>query len=184
MDINNSTYKDFYRQKEDAVLELVTKHRYPLIYFIIGYVKNYTVAEDIAGEAFVKLMIHKHKIKNCSLFKTYLFAIAKNLSLDYLRKNKREKEYISQNSLSEEENLNPEDVLCQNEKQREIIKCIEKLKDDYRSVLYLHYFEKLDISNISKIMKKNKKQIYNLLLRSKKALEPLLQEEGINYENE
>jgi RNA polymerase sigma-70 factor (ECF subfamily) len=180
MDKKNSTYNEFYKQKEDAILELVAKYRYPLIFFTRGYVKNKEIAEDIVSDAFVKLMLKKQKIQDCNCLKTYLYSIAKNMSLDYLRKNKRKKAYIFQTEQTENEELNPENILYKNERQKTLIKCMIQLKDDYRSALYLQYFEELSVEAISKVMKKNKKQIYNLLERAKNVLEILLKKEGIN----
>ena len=59
---------------------------------------------------------------------------------------------------------------------------LRKLKDEYFQVLYLIYFEGFDNTDTAIIMKKNKRQIENLIYRAKKALKSELEKEGFEYE--
>ena len=58
-----------------------------------------------------------------------------------------------------------------------------KLKEDYRQVLYLSYFEDFKNEEISKIMKISKRKVENLLYRAKSSLKAILEKEGFTYEN-
>jgi len=182
MDTEKVTGKSLNLHNEEVIYSLVQKHRLSLVYFLKGYVKDYSAAEDIASNAFVKLMLKKPVLRDENFFKTYLFSVAKNLALDYLKKNKQERLFL-QTEAEPKEGQSPEEIICKNERQKAVLNCMSCLNKDYRSVLYLHYFENLALEDIVKVMKKNKKQIYNLLARAKAALAPFLEKEGINLEN-
>ncbi len=55
---------------------------------------------------------------------------------------------------------------------------LEQLPEEMRLVIHLVYFEELSYEETAKIMKKNKKQVDNLLYRAKQALRPILGREG------
>ena len=175
-------YKRFFRGEQDAVAELAYVHRNGLILFINGYVRDMDVAEDLASDTFANLLVKRPKIKDTARFKTYLFAMAKNAALSFLRKNKRAK-------ISGEEKLkpfldDPEHLLIREEKRKAVLCAIGKLGEDYRNVLFLRFYEELSVDEISKVMKKSRKQVYNLLQRAKETLKNILTEEGIAYETD
>lgn len=180
MDNSKQLYKNFFKVDEQTVLEMVTLYRQRVILFVNSYVHNIAAAEDIASDAFVKLIIKKARIKNAQHFKTYLFAVAKNTAKDYLRKIKRERAAAEDYADIIVDYIDAE--LDKNEDKRAVLKSIYCLSKDYQSVLLLHYYEDLPVGEICKVMGKNKKQIYNLLQRAKDALKPILAKEGINDE--
>ncbi len=59
---------------------------------------------------------------------------------------------------------------------------MKKLNPDYFQVLYLVYFENFSNTETAAIMKKNKRQIENLIYRAKQALKSELEKEGFEYE--
>ncbi len=59
---------------------------------------------------------------------------------------------------------------------------LSKLNEDYRRILILLYFEDMTHEQVSKVMKKSKKQVYNLVERAKKALKEELIKMG--FEND
>lgn len=183
MDNQQELYYGFFLGDKDAVLSVVSRYRDAIILFVNGYVKNFAAAEDIAGDTFVKLILSKPKIKNEAYFKTYLFAIAKNTAIDYLKKNKRELRAAETMALTAKAAEGAEDALLRTEKNEAVLRSILKLNEDYRSVLILHYYEDMTADEICKVMKRNKKQVYNLLHRAKEALKPLLAVEGIDNED-
>ena len=173
-------YKRFFRGEKEAIAELASEHRNGLVLFINGYVRDLDTAEDIASDTFANLLVKRPKIKDESRFKTYLFSMAKNAALSFLRKNKRAK-------ISEREKQNPflddpEHLLIREEQRKAVLCAIGQLTEDYRNVLFLRFYEELSVDGISKVMKKSRKQVYNLLQRAKETLKNILTEEGVAYE--
>ena len=56
---------------------------------------------------------------------------------------------------------------------------MQNLPVQYKDVLYLRYIDGFTLPELSRILKKNSKQVYNLLARAKPALKKLLNEEGV-----
>lgn len=65
---------------------LILKYKDNLIYFILRYVKKIEIAEDLAQDVFVYVMLHKDQYNFSFSFKTYLFMIGKSRALNYLKK--------------------------------------------------------------------------------------------------
>ena len=175
-------YKRFFRGEKEAVAELANEHRNGLILFINGYVRDLDVAEDLASDTFANLLVKRPNVKDASRFKTYLFAMAKNAALSFLRKNKRAK--TGEREKPKPFLDDPEHVLIREEQRKAVLCAIGKLAEDYRNVLFLRFYEELSVEAIAKVMKKSKKQVYNLLQRAKEALKNILTEEGIAYETD
>ena len=61
-------------------------------------------------------------------------------------------------------------------------KAMSRLKPEYRQVLWLCFFEGFSNEEIAQIMGKTKRQVENLVYRSKRSLKILLDKEGFRYE--
>ena len=86
MDNGASSYRRFLNGDENAFAEIVEQYGANLFFFINGFVRNTVVAEDLMEETFCDLIFYKHRYKGKSSLKTYLFAIARNKAVTYLKK--------------------------------------------------------------------------------------------------
>ena len=66
------------------------------------------------------------------------------------------------------------------ERRDQLYLALEKLNDDYRQVLILLYFEDMSREELSAVLGKSRKQIYNLAERGKKALREELERMGFD----
>lgn len=182
-DIGESSYRQYLDGDKDKFKVLVEYYGANLIYFINGYVKNIFVAEDLMEETFCDLVYYKHRYKGKSSFKTYLFSIARNKAVDYL-KSKSKATITSLDDLSgiANDDLNLENMVVRKEEYRHLYSALSKIKYEYRNVLYLFYFEDMSYNEIAKVMKKNNKQIKNLMYRAKQTLKLIMETEGFIYE--
>ena len=76
-----------------------------------------------------------------------------------------------------------EKEFLKNEQKIELRRAMKKLKPDHYQVLYLAYFEDMDIENTARIMGKNKRQITNLLYKAKNSLKSIMEKAGFQYED-
>lgn len=76
-------YLAFLKNDNEAFTTLVKKYRKVLISFIIKYVKNIEIAEDLAQDTFVYMLINKKEYDFKYTFKTYLYTIAKSRAINY-----------------------------------------------------------------------------------------------------
>lgn len=176
----NNCYNRFIHGEEEAFAEIVAELHQNLVFFINRYVNNLYTAEDLAEDAFAEVLIHPNRFRFDTSFKTYLFTIGRNKAVDYLRKNKKI-------SFSSDEEMSAdceefEEEYCRKEADRELYRAINGLHSDYRTVVYLLYFENMSYEEVAKIMHKNKKQISNLSYRAKQTLKEVLLKEGFSYE--
>jgi RNA polymerase sigma-70 factor (ECF subfamily) len=75
-----------------AYEELVERYEKPLMNFILRYVGNRAAAEDLFQETFYRMMRSLDSYRPRAGFGTWLFTIARNLSLDYLKMQRRHRE--------------------------------------------------------------------------------------------
>ena len=82
----------------------------------------------------------------------------------------------AENQASDERSL--EDMMLADERKRVVNNAISQLPEDMRVAIHLVYFENMTYDEAAKVMKKNKKQVDNLLYRAKKELRIILGEDG------
>ena len=80
-----SSYRRFLEGDNESFRVIVDDYYDMLVLYINTYVKNPDVAENLAEDTFVKLVTKKPKFKGKSSFKTWLYSIARNTALDYLK---------------------------------------------------------------------------------------------------
>lgn len=178
MDNGESSYRRFIEGDQSAFDELMDAYRDRLIFFIKGYVHSAEEAQDIAMDTFVEILVHPGRFRFKSSFKTYIYSVARHKAIDFLRKNRTvpdEGEEIWDESAI--------DSFYRGEDAKTVRECMDRLNGDYRTVLYLVYFEEVDGDGAAKIMGKSKKQLANLLYRAKQALKTELEKEGFCYED-
>ena len=168
----------------DDIQELLKRYRESLTLFIYGYVHNMDDAEELMLDAFAVAASGTARYHRKSSFKTWLFAIAKNQAFHFLRKQKQRRERFYEEipsaegaSLASSDDM-PEMKLLQEEKNRQLYAALERVHPDYRQALYLIYFEEMSVEEAGQIMKKSKKQMYNLVHRGKQSLKEKLEELG------
>ena len=61
---------------------------------------------------------------------------------------------------------------------------MDKINSEYRTVLYLLYFEQMSYDEVALVLKKNPKQIKNLAYRGKQALKSIMEQGGFSYEEQ
>ena len=73
---------------QSAFAELMKRYKKPVYHMILKMIRNVDDAEDLTIEAFAKAFRNLHKFKKDFTFSTWLFRIATNNSIDYIRKKK------------------------------------------------------------------------------------------------
>ena len=175
---------------KEAFRVIYEKYRDSLILFLNGIVGNIDDAEELMMDTFAILSSKtiRYKEKEEAGFKTWLYSIAKNRAKMFLRKHKTmfqlpEDDGMNSEELSDENtDSSPEKSLITKEENKELYTALESLDSETRQVLYLIYFEDLKPQEISRIMKKNIKQIYNLTARGKTALKDTLERMGYTWD--
>ena len=183
MDNGESSYRRFLAGDNEGILEIVCEYQTGLMLYLNSFVQNIHTAEDLTEDTFLELMIRRPKFSGKSSFKTWLYAIGRNITAKYLRTHAR----LSvvplefQEFLADETNL--EEEYIQSEQKRAVHQALHRLKLEYRQVLFLIYFEGFSHSEAAFIMKKSERQINVLLYRARKALKSELERSGFDEES-
>ena len=179
MDNGASSYRRFLDGDESAFDEIIVELFDGLVFFINRYVKNVHTAEDIAMDVFTELVVNKHKYNFKASLKTYLYMLGRSRALNYVKHSK----VINFVELTEAENISAEqealeDIILKDEKKRIVNNALNLLSYDMRVAVHLIYFEDLSYDEAAKVMKKNRKQVDNLLYRAKGELRIILGKDG------
>lgn len=179
MDNGARSYRRFLDGDESAFDDIMKELFHGLVFFADRYVHDVHAAEDIAIDAFSDLIVHRHRYNFKVTLKTYLYMIGRSRALDYLKHRKviEYTELSDATDMATEEKTLEEKVLS-GERKRTINAAIARLPEDMRVAVHLVYFEEMTYEEAAKVMKKNRKQVDNLLYRAKKELHILLGEDG------
>ncbi len=184
MDDGASSYTRFLNGDEKAFAEILDLYADNLIFFLNRYVRNTAVAQELSEDVFVELLIHKHRYNYKTSFKTYLFTIARNKAIDYLRKCARRPESAYECIEDEADTASLEDEFIKQEQLRALHSAMENLPENYRTVLHLIYFENMSYDEAGRVMRKSRKQIENLAYRARGSLRGILEKEDFLYERQ
>ena len=178
MEEDKRLYNEFILGNNDAFEQIMNKYRKDLIYFIQRIVKSFDVAEDIAQDVFVYVLINKKEYDFKYTLKTYLYTIGRSRAINYLKKKKR---CVSLN-LEKQGNYEIDEIMFLNERKRNLKESINKLLPQHQLVIYLADIEELPYKEICKIMNKSMVQIKMLIYRARKNLKIILGKESNKYE--
>ena len=170
-----------YRQRgeQEALRCLFDRYSEGLMLFLCGYTRSIEDAEELMIDSFAEVAAGTNIFSGKSSFKTWLFSVGKHQALMLIRKQKHTPVPMQ----SEPAELrSPELELLKDEQKRQVYLALNRLTDDYRMVLLLRFVEDMSIEEISEIMRKRTKQVYNLLDRGKQALKKELVRIGFEYE--
>lgn len=178
-----NSYQRFLNGDQEGLCQIISTYKDGLILYLNSFLNDLLLAEELAEDVFVKLVLKKPHFLGRSAFKTWLYAIARNIATDYLRKLKRQPLSLEEH-LHVDEEASLEDSYIQLEKKLQLHQCMKQLKTEYRQVLWLAYFENFTYQQIGKIMKKSTHSIETLAYRARLALKQILIKEGFSYENQ
>ncbi len=178
MDNGASSYRRFLDGDESAFDEIMESLFRNLVFFIDRYVHDIHAAEDIAIDVFSDLIVHRHRYNFKVTLKTYLFMVGRSRALDYI-KHRKVVDFVELSETTElADGKELEEIVLSEERRRAVNAAIAKLPEDMRVVIHLIYFEEMTYDEAARVMKKNRKQVDNLLYRAKKELRIILGEDG------
>lgn len=169
-------YELFLNGNKEAFNSLIIKYRKNLIYFIMAYVKDENVAEDIAQDSFMYMIINKIEYDFKCSFKTYLYTIAKSRAINYLKKERKYSSFKCEILDIESLNDNIENNFIVKEKYLALLETIKKLKKEQQIAVYLYYFQKFKYKEICQILNQSMSKTKMTIHRARKLLHKFLKE--------
>jgi RNA polymerase sigma-70 factor (ECF subfamily) len=144
---------------QKAYAELLNNYRDSLYFMLLKMTNDPTDADDLTIEAFGKAFKNLHRYSPEYAFSTWLFKIAANNCIDFMKKHRR----ISFTSVYNEDDnssdnyptnipsttLSPEEKVIEKQKISLMREVVEKLKPHYRILVELRYFKELSYEEIA-----------------------------------
>ncbi|MCK5704132.1 MAG: sigma-70 family RNA polymerase sigma factor [Cyclobacteriaceae bacterium] len=145
---------------EQAFAELMKRYKKPVYHMILKMVRNVDDAEDLTIEAFAKAFRNLRKFKKDYTFSTWLFRIATNNAIDFIRKKRLETMSLDTSFKDdsgeavkidvEDNELNPMEETIKSQKIELIRIFVDKLPPKYQRLVKLRYFDELSYEEIAR----------------------------------
>ncbi|MBD5633377.1 MAG: sigma-70 family RNA polymerase sigma factor [Candidatus Eremiobacteraeota bacterium] len=132
---------------DDAFGILVGRYRAPVVRLAYRLTRDADEANDIAQDSFIRAYRRIADFQPDRPFARWLFVIARNASLDALRRRRRSVAIVA--SAEPVAEIGPEDVALRNEEKAQVQVALEALPAKYRDVLELYYMYELRYREIA-----------------------------------
>jgi RNA polymerase sigma-70 factor (ECF subfamily) len=170
-------YKIRTKQDEQAFASLYDHYIDDIYRFVYYKVSNQQDAEDLTSEIFLKTWRYliDESNKDVDNFRALIYRTARNRIIDFYRKRSDKEECSIEDVLK----VTPDETSLEQEVQEEItqeqiLKKMQKLKDNYQEVIVLRYLQELSTKETAQIMDKSRSTVRVTLHRALKKLKQLL----------
>jgi len=173
---------------EKAFARLLVRYKDAIYFMLLKMVNNRSDAEDLTLEAFGKAFKNLHQYSPTFAFSTWLFKIASNNCIDFLRKKKGVHVSIENNEQNENgdqvrlksKELNPEEKLIRMQKAILLRKVVRRLKPRYQTLVELRYFREFSYEEIAKELNLPLGTVKAQLFRAREMLFKLIESTEMN----
>ena len=176
----DSHIRNFKKTGENIFFENIYRFFFPkILRFTALNVSNMQAAEEISSEVFVKVYRHLGKLNlNAPAFKAWLYKIARNLIIDFYRKEARSVKKVSLEQYLEEKSIPDEGINAktdrnlvvendenhlfegfdpENIKDKDFLNKLNSLGELQKQVLLLRFVEDMDYKSIGRIINKDER---------------------------
>lgn len=143
---------------QKAYTELMKNYREAIFFMMLKMTNNSNDADDLTIEAFGKAFRNLAQYTPDYAFSTWLFKIASNNCIDFIRKKKIVTTSIDQATNTEEGglaqsipcgHLDPEEQIIKKQKHKAMREVVDKLKPHYRTLVELRYYKEYSYEEIA-----------------------------------
>lgn len=182
MDTENTLIEKATAGDEESFSKLIEHYKNYVFAIILNFIKDQNEVENVAQEVFLQIYVSLPKYDQNN-FKGWIGRITTNKSIDYLRKKKTKfKEETLEDELIEiieiDQRNNPEFLLVEKEKQKEIMKVLNSIPEIYRITIEKFYFQEKSYEIIAKEEDVTTKTIASRLYRAKILLKEKWRDEN------
>ncbi len=158
--------------KNEAIERLFKKYYNEAKLYVTALCHDVSLAEEIVADSFYKAFTRIDEEKES--FKFWLLKVCRNAWLDHLKKTRRLTD-MDDRIRSGDRDLAEE--VIESEEYKALYKAISLLKDNYREVILLYYFDELSVSEIAGITDQSVENVKVLMYRARAKLKEILSEE-------
>jgi RNA polymerase sigma-70 factor (ECF subfamily) len=170
-----------------AFRTLVESYQKMVVNTCLGIVHNQSDAEDLAQEVFLEVFRNADQFRGDARISTWLYRIAVNRSLNFMRANRRKRFWQSleetfsggrnhSREISENRNDQPDNEIKDQQRRDMLHKAIDNLPERQRIAFTLNKYEDLSYQQVAEIMELSLASVESLIHRAKKNLQDQLYE--------
>ena len=171
---------------QQAYAELMSLYRDSIFYMLVRMVKNKDDAEDLTLMTFGKAFRYLDKYTPKYAFSTWLYRIALNNSIDFLRMKNNMPQYFEEDLYTSnttsivdqsEDNMQrtPEEEIIDKQRLQLLRAAVSELPEKYRKVIELRYYEDLAYEDIAERLGLSLSNVKIQIMRAKQMLTQLMQ---------
>jgi RNA polymerase sigma-70 factor, ECF subfamily len=164
-----------------AFERLVEKYKQPVLSLVYRMLRDFTEAEDIAQNVFVQVYKSASRYEISSKFSTWLFTIARNLSLNEIRRRSRhpaesidathpDNEDQPWHQFEDKKTFTPPESLLQGELENKILEAISELPENQKTALLLCRQGELSYEQIADVVGTSLSATKSLIHRARETL--------------
>lgn len=169
----------------DAFSILVEKYHVKVIRTCTGFVHSQADAEDLAQEVFIEVFRSVNKFRGDSELSTWIYRIAVNKSLNFLRSSARRRIFsfitgdngqemqVASDIVAGDES-NPDENMNRNEQAEALRKALASLPENQRTAFVLNKYEDMSYKEIADVMSISMGSVESLIFRAKQNLQKRL----------
>ena len=156
----------------DAFGEIVSRHQKMAWGVAYRFLGDATEAEDVAQEAFLRILDAAPRYRPSATFRTYLYQVVSRLCLDRSRKKRPDR--LNDPLGTPAAGPTPDEESSRRERDEAVRDAVQTLPSNQRMSVVLRYFEGLSTREIASALSSSEKAVERLLARARESLEPRL----------
>lgn len=171
--------------REDGFEELVRRYQRPITAYVYRMLNNYDASLDVTQEVFIKVYNSLRRYSSEYKFSTWLYRIAHNAAIDYMRKNSVSQQSIEAENADgsfqlqiESPNPTPEQERERSEWRTEIESVVKCLPTGYRELISLRHGQDLSYDEIAEITNLPLGTVKNRLFRAREMMREIFADRG------
>lgn len=165
----------------ERIIKLYELHKEAIMRYFLRMTGNWEEARELTQEAFYQACLSLYRFRQEASLKTWLFSIARNVYLKYLREKAKHQTIawdenlssIEQNSM---DSNSPADILILQEERKRIQEALDQLSETARTIIVLKEYEQLSYEEIAGIFGQTVNWSRVTFFRAKKQLGQLYRE--------
>jgi RNA polymerase sigma-70 factor (ECF subfamily) len=166
------------RGKRELFGVLLERYQKPIFNFVYRFYGNYDLAQELTQETFLRCYQFLKSYDTKRKFSTWLYAVAKNLCIDELKKHKAGREVSLDDAIgavdlkeaAEGTRPDQQGQALRKEENFKLLEALQELPTTARTVLLLHYFQGLSYQEIGEALSLPVSTVKIRIFRAKKAL--------------
>ena len=162
-----------------AFEQLVREHMNTVLGLAYNYVGNFSTAEDIAQETFVQAFQSLPSLRDGTRFRVWLLKIARNKSIDAIRRNPRWISLDQRRELQHEisrKAVSADGIESRAFTEADLLRALKLLREDYREIFIMKHVDNLSYKEISEILGMTVSAVGEKLYRVRSMIREKLEE--------